>query len=87
MSSYIFRYMSFLFRANKFADLFKSWAKTSSSVFYSVEDKTLRRDSIVICALILMSCILENAVLHLEFFKELDYMSGKLKFDKFNFRL
>ncbi|CAL8093433.1 unnamed protein product [Orchesella dallaii] len=77
-------YITFLLNARKFVDLFKSWAKASSLVFYSVEDKTLRRDSIFICSLIMVSCVFENAVLHLEYVKELDDVSGAYdKYDKF----
>ncbi len=59
-----------------FLNIFQVWS--SINVVYSRKDKTLRRDTFLIGGAIFTSAVLENAVLHLEYFKGLDKISGKI---------
>ncbi|ODM89736.1 Gustatory receptor for sugar taste 64a [Orchesella cincta] len=68
-------YLNFLLRGKKFLALFFYWTKTS--VFYGMKDRYLQRDATLITLLILTSAICENGVLHLEYVKALDDISGR----------
>ncbi|CAL8136714.1 unnamed protein product [Orchesella dallaii] len=65
-----FLYILFLFRGNEFLKIFETWRSTQTC--YSKKDTKLWRDVIIIGTLLMSSIILENAVLHLKYFRELD---------------
>lgn len=66
--------MYFLWHGDKFLKIFKVW--NSIHVKYYYIDTTLWRDTSFITGLILLSAILENGVLHLEYFRELRKING-----------
>ncbi|CAL8136734.1 unnamed protein product [Orchesella dallaii] len=65
-----FIYILFLFRGNEFLKIFETWRSTQTC--YSKKDTKLWRDVIIIGTLLMSSIVLENGVLHLKYFRELD---------------
>ncbi|CAL8093421.1 unnamed protein product [Orchesella dallaii] len=65
-------YLNFLLRSKSFLGIFQAWKSTT--VFYSKPDGKLRRDIRLIAIVILLSAILENAVLHILF--TVEYANG-----------
>lgn len=72
----LFMYSYFLLRGQLFLKIFRAWAKCNLSLTYTQRDKTLKLTIILISVIMLSSAILENAVLHMEFFVAFDHING-----------
>lgn len=71
---WIFRYFNFIYRRENLLTLFNHWRNTS--IYFHAPDVHLKRDTILITLCVMISAILENSVLHLEFIAAFDFISG-----------
>ncbi|CAL8093415.1 unnamed protein product [Orchesella dallaii] len=72
----LFIYTYFLLRGEEFLKIFKFWA--SCNLYYSKKDTYLYRIVVIISVIVFTSAVLENAILHMEFFEAFDDINGHI---------
>lgn len=69
-------YTYFLYHQPLFLKIFRTWAECNLSLTYTQNDKTLHRTIVVVSLVMFVSVVLENTVLHLEYFVQFDDING-----------